>query len=257
MVSILFHLSTKHQAQVVEGTLGGPGHWKCSRMDTTSVFLFAHYGWVTIFGVQMTSCCTSIRVGQAQTRLEPWTHLVSQRELPTSTAIASRSLSAGYGCMNNLNVTQHLLLVLALFLRLAPSLSLMHPSAPDTAEERIRKELKWDRKDWVRDFSLWRCRSITRSGWTHNRYSSFLRVTRTHIPASSISRCYRCLPSSVPYEHMFLSSKETYTLWHRNLSLTALKALQVLKRVFRQGHLRLNFIADLVANELRAGLHDI
>jgi hypothetical protein len=52
---------------------------------------------------------------------------------------------------------------------------------------------------------------------------------------------------SVPSERIFSSSKETCTLQCSNLSLATLKALQVLKFIYKQD--RLNFMEDLVADE--------
>ena len=60
--------------------------------------------------------------------------------------------------------------------------------------------------------------------------------------------------SSVPFERIFSSSKETCTQQRNNISPTMLEALQILKFIYKQD--RLNFAEDLVADE-RDYLHDI
>lgn len=117
-------------------------------------FFFSHLTDVIIFGVQMTSFRTSIRVSQAQQELS--TPSTSQHELTNSTAISSRSLSAGYGRMNKLNVTvrRSASIPTTSATPLTPTIIVSEPTtAPETVQELIRKELEQDRKDAECEFS--------------------------------------------------------------------------------------------------------
>src|SRR6267154_994950 len=108
--------------------------------------------------MQMASVRMSIRVGETQTQLELCTPSVSQQVLTNSTAIASRSLSAGFGRMNNLKVTVRRS-ASATNSTIPPtptiivSEPMVHSPTPETMEERFRKELKLDRKDAECEFS--------------------------------------------------------------------------------------------------------
>ncbi|OAX32844.1 hypothetical protein K503DRAFT_776254 [Rhizopogon vinicolor AM-OR11-026] len=103
----------------------------------------------------MTSFRTSTRLDHTRTQLQvglsspSLSLLPSQSSLTNSTAIASQSLSARYGRMNNLNVTvRH-----STSATVPPTPTIIvtepmtHSLTSETAEERIHKDLEHDRKD--------------------------------------------------------------------------------------------------------------
>lgn len=205
----------------------------------------------------MTSFRTSIRVDETKAQLEPSTPsvLLSQQVLTNSTAIASRSLSAGFGHMNNLKVNvRHSSSTTNSTIPPTPTIivsePVVHSPTLKTTEDRSRKELELDRKDAECEFSHYDDESIQHETAERNTeivhfwekkehtFPLLFRVAMDVLPAQA---------SSVPSEHIFSSSKETCTLQCSNLSPATLKALQVLKFIYKQD--RLNFTEDLVADE--------
>lgn len=126
------------------------------------IFLKKSYYGRHDFWEQMTSFRTSIRVGETKTQLElsmP-SVLLSWQVLTNSTAIASRSLSAGFGCMSNLKGNVQCSSQASTTNSTIPpaptiivSEPVVHSPTLETTEERSRKELKLDRKDAECEFS--------------------------------------------------------------------------------------------------------
>ncbi|KAG2365911.1 hypothetical protein BDR07DRAFT_1275833 [Suillus spraguei] len=174
------------------------------------------------------------------TQLELSTPSVSQQVLTNSTAIASRSLSAGLNCVNTLKVNVRRS-SFATNSTIPPTPTIIisepvvHSLTPETAEEHFCKELKLDRKDAECEFSHYEDAGILLETaerttdivhfWEQKEHTFLLLfcIAMDILPAQA---------SSVPSD---------------NLSPTTLEALQVLKFIYKQD--RLNFTEDLVADE--------
>ncbi|KAG2342255.1 hypothetical protein BDR05DRAFT_976640 [Suillus weaverae] len=162
----------------------------------------------------------------------------SQCELTNSTAISSQSLSAGYGCMNKLNITvQHSASIpTTSSTPPTPTIIVSEPTmAPETVQEHIHKELKQDRKDAECKFSHYEDAGLLPDMAKHTTDIVHFWEQKEHTFPLLFCVPMDVLPaqaSSVPSD---------------NLSPAILEALQVLKFTYKQDCL--NFTEDLVANE--------